>query len=183
MNNLAKTRKMNKLYQEMLENKKLPLSPANLVFGEGSVDAVIFFIGEAPGAKEDELVRPFVGRSGQLLTKMIENIGLKREDVYISNIVKRRPPENRDPSPKEIEAYTPYLKKQIEIINPKIIVTLGRFSMNHFVPDAKITRDQGKIFEISGQKIMPILHPAAALRGNKNMAEFKKSFLKLKKLV
>lgn len=179
----VRAQKMNSLEREMKAKRSLPLAPANLVFGEGSFTADIFFIGEAPGAKEDELIRPFVGRSGQLLTKMIESIGLKREDVYISNIVKRRPPENRDPLPKEIDAYTPYLKKQIEIIKPKIIVTLGRFSMNYFMPEGKITRDQGRVFDINGQKLMPILHPAAALRGNKNMAEFKKSFLALKKFL
>ena len=183
MNFTEKTKQMNALYQEMCDNKDLPLAPANLVFGEGSLMSKIFFIGEAPGAREDELVRPFVGRSGQLLTKMIESIGLKREDVYISNIVKRRPPENRDPLPSEIEAYSPYLKKQIEIIGPKVIVTLGRFSMNYFMPTGKITRDQGKIFRLDDKLLMPMFHPAAALRGTKNLNEFKAGFLKLKKLL
>ena len=140
---------------------------------------LIFFIGEAPGLKEDQLVRPFVGRSGQLLTKTIESFGLKREDVYISNIVKRRPPENRDPLPSEIEAYKPYLKEQIEIINPKIIVTLGRFSMNYFIPTAKISRDQGKIFKVDNYLIIPMFHPAAALRGTTTLNQFQKSFKKL----
>lgn len=179
----VRAQKMNSLEREMKAKRSLPLAPANLVFGEGSFAADIFFIGEAPGAKEDELIRPFVGRSGQLLTKMIESIGLKREDVYISNIVKRRPPENRDPLPKEIDAYTPYLKKQIEIIKPKIIVTLGRFSMNYFMPEGKITRDQGKIFRLDDKLLMPMFHPAAALRGTKNLNEFKAGFLKLKKLL
>jgi DNA polymerase len=101
---------------------------------------------------------------------MIESIGWKRADVYITNIVKRRPPENRDPLPKEIEAYQPYLTRQINIIAPKIIVTLGRFSMNYFLPEAKITGSHGKIFMVDGRIIFPVYHPAAALRST-SMAE------------
>ncbi len=172
---------LEKLYQEMLADKKLPLK-TNLVFGEGSADADILFIGEAPGAREDEQKRPFVGRSGQLVRKCIREAGWQENDVYITNIVKRRPPENRDPSLNEIEKYKPYLARQIEIINPKIIVTLGRFSMNYFLPDAKITRDQGKMWKAGDWQIFPILHPAFALRGNKAMKMFKESFEKLKKI-
>ncbi len=174
---------MNKLAEELGSQKDLPFFPAPLVFGEGSLVADIFFIGEAPGAKEEELLRPFVGRSGQLLTKMLESINLKREDVYISNIVKRRPPENRDPTASEIKSYLPYLKKQIEIIKPRLIITLGRLAFNCFLPEKKISQEQGKIFNINGQKLMPILHPAAALRGNKNMNDFKQSFQALKKFL
>lgn len=174
-----KEKLLDNLKNKIINDKKLPLQESNLVFGEGSPEAEIFFIGEAPGLKEDQLVRPFVGRSGQLLTKTIESLGLKREDVYISNIVKRRPPENRDPLPSEIEAYKPYLKEQIEIINPKIIVTLGRFSMNYFIPTAKISRDQGKIFKVDNYLIIPMFHPAAALRGTTTLNQFQKSFKKL----
>lgn len=174
-----KEKLLDNLKNKIINDKKLPLQESNLVFGEGSPEAEIFFIGEAPGLKEDQLVRPFVGRSGQLLTKTIESLGLKREDVYISNIVKRRPPENRDPLPSEIEAYKPYLKEQIEIINPKIIVTLGRFSMNYFIPTAKISRDQGKIFKVDNYLIIPMFHPAAALRGTTSLNQFQKSFKKL----
>lgn len=162
----------------MLRNKNLPLN-TNLVFGEGSPEAEILFIGEAPGAEEDKLKRPFVGRSGQLLRKNIREVGYKEEDVFITNIVKRRPPDNRDPSPEEIEAYKPYLARQIEIINPKVIVTLGRFSMNYFLPLAKITRDQGKLFPLGERFIYPVLHPAAALRGNEMMGMFTGSFKRL----
>lgn len=163
-----------------LEAADLPLKgSANLVFGEGNPNCKVLFIGEAPGKKEDELQRPFVGRSGQLLTKLIEEIGWKREDVYITNIVKRRPPENRDPLPEEIDAYKPFLARQIEIINPKIIATLGRFSMNYFLPQSKITRDQGKIFEAEGRHIYPLFHPAAALRNPKHMKELSESFHRL----
>lgn len=170
------------LRQEMLADAQLPLK-ANLVFGEGNCDCQVLFIGEAPGAKEDELVRPFVGRSGQLLRKQIRAIGWREEDVYITNIVKRRPPENRDPLPSEIKAYQPYLTRQIEIIAPKIIVTLGRFSMNYFLPEAKMTRDQGKLFKVGDWQIFPILHPAFALRGNKAMKSFEESFKKLAEIL
>lgn len=156
----------------------LPLA-TNLVFGEGDPAAQVVFIGEAPGAKEDELQRPFVGRGGQLLNKNLERIGWKREDVYITNIVKRRPPENRDPSPEEIRAYQPFLVEQLAILSPLLIVPLGRFSMNHFLPEAKITRDQGKVFRTGGRFIMPMLHPAAALRSPAMMELFEATFTRL----
>lgn len=173
---------LEQLLKEMQNNSTLPLT-TNLVFGEGNVNCDVLFIGEAPGEREDELMRPFVGRAGQLLTKCIEEIGWKREDVYITNIVKRRPPNNRDPLPEEIEAYRPYLARQIEIINPLLIATLGRFSMNYFLPEAKISRDQGKLFQKNGKFIYPIFHPAAALRGNTMMDAFKKSVQNLPRAV
>jgi DNA polymerase len=173
-----KFKNLQELEKEM-SKRDLPLMASNLVFGEGNIDCKVMFIGEAPGQKEDELKRPFVGRSGHLLTKGIEAIGWKREDVYITNIVKRRPPENRDPLPEEIEAYKPYLTRQIEIIRPKIIATLGRFSMNYFLPHAKITRDQGKVFKAGEWTIYPLFHPAAALRNPSVMKEFKISFKRL----
>ena len=168
------------LKKEIEENKSLPLQEANLVFGEGSLDAEIMFIGEAPGYYEDLEKRPFVGRSGQLLTILINSMGIKREDVYITNIVKRRPPENRDPLPEEISLYSPYLIKQVEIISPKIIATLGRFSMNFFLPFAKISRDQGKNFLWNEKIIMPLYHPAAALRSTAVKKELEESFIELK---
>lgn len=157
---------------------ELPLS-ANLVFGEGNPDAEVVFVGEAPGAKEDELVRPFVGRGGQLLDRNLARIGWKREDAYITNIVKRRPPGNRDPLPEEIRAYQPYLAEQLSAIDPLLIVPLGRFSMNHFLPDAKITRDQGTVFRINGRFVCPMLHPAAALRSPAMMKLFEDTFARL----
>jgi len=168
------------LKKEIEENKSLPLQEANLVFGEGSLDAEIMFIGEAPGYYEDLEKRPFVGRSGQLLSVLINSMGIKREDVYITNIVKRRPPENRDPLPEEISLYSPYLIKQVEIISPKIIATLGRFSMNFFLPFAKISRDQGKNFLWNEKIIMPLYHPAAALRSTAVKKELEESFIELK---
>lgn len=171
------------LEEDLRANSLLPLREANLVFGEGSVHCEVMFIGEAPGANEDREGRPFIGRGGQLLRKNIRAIGWKEEDVYITNIVKRRPPDNRDPLPEEIAAYKPYLTKQIEIINPPIIVTLGRFSMNYFLPEAKITRDQGKAFRISNRVIVPFFHPAAALRGTTVMKQFETGFVLLPALL
>lgn len=120
-----------------------------------------------------------MGRGGQLLNELILGIGWKREDVYITNIVKRRPPENRDPLPEEIGAYAPYLARQIEIINPSIIAPLGRFAMNFFLPDAKITRDQGRVFKVGGRIVVPLFHPAAALRSTEVLRQLKESFKKL----
>lgn len=167
----------------MERDASLPLHEANPVFGEGSADAKIVFVGEAPGKKEDELQRPFVGRSGQLLTKTLEDFGMKREDVYITNIVKRRPPENRDPLPREIAAYAPYLAEQLKILDPVIIVPLGRFSMNYFLPDAKITASQGTLFKTSEYLVYPVYHPAAALRSTAMLRAFRKSIKDLPKLL
>src|SRR3989338_6104993 len=175
---MDKTVELEKLRSEMDKDRSLPLK-TNLVFGEGNPDCDVFFVGEAPGFNEDQEKRPFVGRAGQLLRKSIRELGWEESDVYITNIVKRRPPENRDPLPEEITAYKPYLKRQIDIINPKIIVPLGRFSMNYFLPLAKITRDQGKLFNVRGHFILPMLHPAAALRGSGAMKMFKDTFSKL----
>lgn len=168
--------------QEEMAVTKLPLD-TNLVFGEGDIDARIMFIGEAPGRDEDAQIRPFVGRGGQLLRQCLREAGFKEEEVYITNIVKRRPPDNRDPLPEEIEAYKPYLTRQIEIISPPVIVPLGRFSMNYFLPAAKITKDQGTIFRVGGRCIVPMLHPAAALRAPEMMRVFRETFSKLPKIV
>ncbi|MDP3901474.1 MAG: uracil-DNA glycosylase [bacterium] len=180
---MDKRNQLRQLESEIESDKSLPLQESNLVFGEGNIDARVMFIGEAPGSTEDLQRRPFVGRGGQLLNKILTEIGWKREDVYITNIVKRRPPDNRDPLPEEIIVYQPYLTKQIEIINPKIIATLGRFAMNYFIPTAKISRDQGKIFRVGRRLMMPIYHPAAALRATNVMKDFKASFSKLIKAV
>jgi len=179
-----KSRELRELEKEMSMNVSLPFyTSTNLVFGEGNPDTEILFIGEAPGANEDTERRPFVGRSGQLLRKMICELGWKESDVYITNIVKRRPPENRDPTTEEIAAYEPYLARQIAIINAPIIVTLGRFAMNYFLPHAKISRDQGGLFFENNRAIVPIFHPAAALRARKIMLEFNKSLRKLPELI
>ena len=177
---LNKEELLNSLKREIESNDALPLvGSANLVFGEGDANAQVMFIGEAPGRNEDLLKRPFVGRAGKLLDEALKEIGWPRETVYITNIVKRRPPENRDPLPEEIEMYKPYLTRQIEIINPSLIATLGRFSMNYFLPEAKISRDHGQPMRINSRVIMPLYHPAAALRSTAMMNEFKKDFKKL----
>jgi len=148
------------------------------VIGEGDPDANIMFIGEAPGAKEAETGRPFVGRAGEELNALLESIGLNREKVYITNIVKDRPPNNRDPRSAEIEFYAPYLQQQIEIIQPKVIATLGRFSMKFVLErfelpeqDQAIGELHGKIIEtetsIGKIKILPLYHPAAMFYNRK----------------
>jgi len=175
---------MKELEKIMLADNSLPFD-TNLIIGDGDCDCDILFIGEAPGAKEDELGIPFVGRSGKLLEESLIEIGIERKSVYITNIVKRRPPENRDPSPEEIELYRPYLKQQLDIIKPKVVVTLGRFAWNYFYPLGKISQNQGNFFKLESYEfvIFPIYHPAAVLYNPKNKEEFKKSFQKLKKFL
>jgi DNA polymerase len=180
---MDKAAELKQLESEIAANRSLPLQESNLVFGEGNIDCAVMFIGEAPGVNEDRLKRPFVGRGGQLLDSMIVDLGWKRADVYITNIVKCRPPDNRDPLPSEIEAYKPYLTRQIAIIKPKLIVTLGRFSMNYFVPEAKITRDHGRPLMVDGQTIFPVYHPAAALRSTQMMETLRGDFKKIPKVL
>jgi uracil-DNA glycosylase len=180
---MDKQEALRNLYEEIKGNESLPLRESNLVYGEGSSDATVMFIGEAPGFHEDRQGRPFVGRGGELLTENIINIGWNRGDVYITNIVKRRPPDNRDPLPEEINAYKPYLSRQIKIIEPRIIVPLGRFAMNFFLPYGKISRDQGKAFRVGAQLVVPMFHPAAALRGTGVLNQFKESFQNLPKII
>src|SRR3989344_1580335 len=168
------------LKKEMEADKNLPLfGHANLVFGEGNPEAEIMFIGEAPGFHEDKLGRPFVGQAGKLLDKLLTDIKLPRGSVYITNIVKRRPPGNRDPLPEEIAAYKPYLKKQIQIIDPKVIATLGRFAMNYFLPDFKISQSHGLRVILRGKIIYPLYHPAAALRSTAVLKDLEADFKKL----
>ena len=179
-----KQKLLDELKKEIETNIALPLSKsANLVFGEGNPDADVCFIGEAPGFHEDKQQRPFVGLAGRLLDKLLTELNWPRESVYITNIVKRRPPENRDPLPEEIEAYAPYLARQIEILQPKIIATLGRFSMNYYLPDTKISRDRGRLFHKNNLFIYPLYHPAAALRSTNVLEELRKDFLRLPQAV
>lgn len=172
------------LRQNMAADAALPLAgQARLVFGEGDHDAEVMFIGEAPGFHEDRLGRPFVGRAGQLLDALLSEINWPRQSVYITNIVKRRPPDNRDPLPDEIAAYAPYLARQIETINPKIIVALGRFAMNFFLPEAKISRDHGRVIINSGRLVVPLYHPAAALRSTAVGKELRDDFNQLPRML
>jgi DNA polymerase len=167
----------------------LPLAnrAEDIVHGEGKQDAEIMLIGEAPGYHEALERRPFVGRSGQLLRKTLLEIDLPAETVFISNIVKVRPPNNRDPSPKEILAFKPFLDKEIELIQPKLIVTLGRFSMAKFLEDVKISQIHGRLHKLRWQNqdlfVLPMYHPAAALRSGRVKKSFIEDFKKIKKII
>jgi DNA polymerase len=148
----------------------LSIKRIHIVFGEGNPDAELMFIGEAPGKEEDVQGRPFVGEAGVLLTRLIEKMGLKREDVYIANIVKCRPPANRDPEFDEIEECRRFVERQIEIINPRIIISLGRISASTLIGDSKIkiTAVRGKFFYFKGIPVMPTFHPAYLMRNPKD---------------
>ena len=141
----------------------LAQSATNLVLGDGSPDADIVFIGEAPGKKEDEQGLPFVGASGKFLAEMLASIHLKREQVYITNIVKYRPPNNRDPLPEEKAAFLPFLERQLDVIEPLLVVTLGRHSMNCFLPGLQISEIHGQPKRKGKWVFLPLYHPAAAL--------------------
>ena len=132
--------------------------------GEGPGNSEIMFIGEGPGFHENEQGRPFVGAAGKFLEELLSKIGMSREDVFITNVVKCRPPGNRDPQPEEVETCTEtYLERQIQAINPKVIVTLGRFSMNLMIPNVKISNVHGQPVHVKGRLVVPMYHPAAAL--------------------
>ena len=135
--------------------------------GEGPIPANIMFIGEGPGYHENETGRPFVGNAGQLLTDLLEKIGLRREDVFITNVVKCRPPKNRDPKSDEISACAGYLLRQIELVDPRVVVTLGRFSMARWFPDALISRIHGQPKRVGNRLVVAMFHPAAALHQQK----------------
>ncbi len=160
------------LREEIGDCKRCKLSSGrkNIVFGEGSPDARLMFIGEGPGREEDLQARPFVGDAGMLLTRLIEKMGFRREDVYIANIVKCRPPMNRDPERDEIESCRGYVEKQIEIINPQVIISLGRISSQTLIgnPALKMTSIRGRFFDYNGIPLMPTFHPAYLLRNPKD---------------
>lgn len=167
----------------------LPLATTalDIVPGEGSATASILFIGEAPGYHESVQRRPFVGVSGKFLRKTIEEVELKPETYYISNIVKARPPDNRDPLPEEIAAYKPFLDREIEIIDPELIITLGRFSMAKFLPSVKISQVHGRIHRLKWNNktihVLPMFHPAAALRATQVKNHFIEDMKKLPKIL
>ncbi len=151
--------------------------------GEGPSNAEIIFIGEGPGFHENMQGRPFVGAAGDLLVELLDSIGMKREDVFITNVVKCRPPGNRDPAPEELKACKPYLDQQIQIINPSVIVTLGRFSMARFIPQAKISEIHGQPIRVKGMLVMPFYHPAAALHRPSLRSVVEEDFAKLPALI
>lgn len=151
--------------------------------GSGAAHAKIMFIGEAPGQSEDKNGVPFVGRSGQYLNKMLALIGLNRDDVFIANVIKCRPPENRDPLPDEIETCKPFLDRQIELINPIVVATLGRFSMSRYFPNGKITKIHGQAKIEHGRIYYPLLHPAAVLRNMALDEVMQADFVRLAQLI
>ncbi len=172
MTNIASSKKaeLQEIEEEIIANNicpELKSSATQLVFAEGNTDAEVVFIGEAPGKKEDETGKPFVGAAGKFLDEMLAMVSLERKDIYITNIVKYRPPNNRDPLPEEKKAFWPYLVRQLNVIQPKLIVTLGRHSMEYFLPNQKISAIHGQpkrvLFGNRSQVVMPLYHPAAAL--------------------
>lgn len=173
---MSKQKQLDDIKARIIKDKICPhlaKTAKHMVFGHGNPDADIVFIGEAPGKKEDETGLPFVGAAGKFLDEMLASIGLERKDVYIGNIVKYRPPNNRDPLPEEKKAFLPYLQAQLEVIRPKLVVTLGRHSMNCFLPDLQISKIHGEAKRIKLRMkqsddvltivLLPLFHPAAAL--------------------
>jgi DNA polymerase len=159
-----------------------------VVFGVGNPKADVMFIGEGPGYHEDKQGEPFVGAAGQLLTKLLGEIGLRREDVYIANVIKCRPPGNRDPLPDEIDSCKPYLEEQIQSIEPRLIVTLGNFATRFMLNrQVSISRVRGERFQIQGRSVIPTFHPAAILHGggesSSQMAALRSDFQKIKEVI
>lgn len=182
---MNKKERLKKLREKMQKDMSLPLreNATNLVFGEGNFDADIFFLGEAPGYWEDQKARPFIGNAGKLLDRLLQSIKVDRTNVFITNIVCFRPPNNRDPLPEEINAFKVYVDEMINIIDPKLIVTLGRFSMGKFIPGVFISSVHGNIFNIKyngkSKAVVPMYHPAAALRNGNVMNMIQNDFLKI----
>lgn len=186
---MEQQRALDALREELLAahvTPELEAGAIQLVMGDGNPDADIVFIGEAPGKQEDEQGLPFVGASGKFLNEMLAAAGLKREDVYITNIVKYRPPNNRDPLPEEKRVFWPYLMRQLEIIKPKVVITLGRHSGAVFIPDLAISRDHGHARTVKYHDyeflVIPLYHPAAALYNGSMRQVLIDDFLAAKKL-
>lgn len=182
---MSKQEELINIKEDMENDKNLPLvkKPEDVIPGDGNPDAEIVFIGEAGGYHESIQRKPFVGNAGMLLNKLLASINLPRESVYITNMVKTRPPENRDPLPEELAVFAEYLDRELEVIRPKVVVTLGRFSMAKFLPTAKISSVHGRKFEVHWKDrniiVVPMYHPAAALRNGAVLNEIKNDFLKL----
>lgn len=177
---------MRRLEDEVLACQRCPLAHTRTcaVPGEGNLNAVVMFVGEGPGFDEDRQGRPFVGRSGQFLTDTLTQMGIARSEVYITNVVKCRPPQNRDPLPAELDACSDYLTRQIELVNPRIIVTLGRFSMRRWFPTGAITQIHGRVRNIGrGRIALAMFHPAAALRNPAWQTAFVQDMGKLPALI
>lgn len=182
----SKQQQLDQIAADILNDNICPdlaKSAINMVFGEGDPDAKVMFIGEAPGRKEDETGKPFVGASGKYLGELLESIGLDRSQVYITSIVKFRPPNNRDPKPAEKTAFMPYLQAQLEVIEPKIIVTLGRHAANCFLPELKIGQQHGQPQEWQGRVILPLYHPAVVLYNRKMQPILEDDFAKINQIL
>jgi len=181
---MNKQQLLDQLKQKMLSSD-LPFKDTakNLVFGEGNPDAKILFLGEAPGRNEDETGKPFIGQAGNILSQLLEGIGIKREDVFISSVLHYRPPKNRDPKPTEIEIESSFVDEQIKIIDPKIIIPLGRHSMKKFLPTETIGTTHGKPFKIKWNGIeriiIPMYHPAAVLYRRDLLKTLEEDFKKI----
>jgi DNA polymerase len=163
---MNKQQLLDQITADMLHDHVCPdlaKTATHIVPGAGNADADVMFIGEAPGKNEDLTGEPFVGAAGKFLDQLLTGIGYRRQDVFITSIVKYRPPNNRDPRPSEKAVFLPYLLRQIEVIRPKLLVTLGRHSMEHFLPGAKISQVHGTLRHSGGMAVLPLLHPAAAL--------------------
>lgn len=183
---VTKQQLLDQIKADVLTNNVCPdlaKTATNLVMGEGNPDADIIFIGEAPGKNEDEQGKPFVGAAGKFLNEMLASIGMKRDDIFITNIVKYRPPNNRDPLPEEKEAFWPYLLRQIKVIEPKLIITLGRHSMEYFLPSQKISQIHGQAKRRGDLVILPLFHPAAALYNTNMRQTLIDDFAKIPKLI
>ena len=182
---MTKAEELQKLREKMEGDETLPLkkSDTNLVFGVGDPETKILFVGEGPGYWENLKKEPFVGNAGKFLDQLLLSINIARESVYITNVVHHRPPENRDPQPSEMSAYGKYLDEMIKIIDPEIIITLGRYSMGKFLPTAKISTTHGKLFRVNWNDkdlfVIPMYHPAASLRNGEIMRQEKEDFLRL----
>ena len=191
---MSKQQQLDDIKAQILKDNVCPELAAQatqLVFGDGSPDAKLVFIGEAPGKNEDLTGKPFVGAAGKFLNEMLASVGMKREDVYITNIVKYRPPNNRDPLPEEKKAFLPYLQAQLEVIQPVMVATLGRHSLNCFLPELQISQVHGQPKRLrlkfrGGQDsegfsviILPLFHPAAALYNGSMRATLQEDFARV----
>lgn len=190
MANDEKQALLDRVKQEIIDKNicsDLAAQATNLVMGDGNVNADIVFIGEAPGKNEDEQGIPFIGAAGKFLNEMLGGAGMQRSDVYITNIVKYRPPNNRDPLPEEKKAFWPYLLKQLQIIKPKVVITLGRHSMEYFLPGLRISAIHGqpKRIQFGDEKlvIIPLYHPAAALYNGSMRQTLIDDFLKVPEII
>ena len=173
------------LYAQIQSCQKCALAQGRglAVPGEGPETSQIMFIGEAPGYHENRLGRPFVGAAGKFLEELLDSIQMRREEVYICNVIKCRPPNNREPLPNEIETCRPYLDRQIELIRPRLIVTLGRYSMAKFLPKASISKIHGKPTKFGDLLVLPLFHPAAALHQPKYRSDIEQDILKIPQIL